>query len=211
MQLPGDVPGKTCPVCRDALDDDIDIQKLLGSPPPFEESLEIADGEAILKEWHGQQEKLKMLFDKQKSQGGIIDLSESDKRRLVISSPRGAVDSDSPSSSSDGSSLNEGELSVAPRNAAGGTTLAQNNAAIRNSRTEFRTKAMPKEKTMKVTAPQSGNAKNSAPATKSNSQSKEETVVANKTSPTMGRAAPNGGHGRGKGGNSGHHNRRRNK
>lgn len=87
FQLPGEAPGKTCPVCRETLEDGIDVQKLLSSPPPFEESLEVADGEAILKEWHSQQVKLRTLFEKQKSQGGIIDLSEMDKKRLVISTP----------------------------------------------------------------------------------------------------------------------------
>lgn len=117
-------------MCRENLDEDINVKKLLESPPPFEESLEISDGDAILKEWHLQQEKLKKLFEKQKSQGGIIDLSEIDKRRLVISSPRGAGDSESPSSSSDTSTgIVEGEVALPQRN---GATQPQSVAPLSN-------------------------------------------------------------------------------
>lgn len=105
IQLPGEEPGKTCPVCRETLNEDIDVKKLLESPPPVEESLEVVDGDAILKEWHHQQQELQRLFEKQKSQGGIIDLTEIDKKMLVISSPRAAGDSDSPSSSDSSSTV----------------------------------------------------------------------------------------------------------
>ncbi|CAL8120093.1 unnamed protein product [Orchesella dallaii] len=116
--LPGDTPGKTCPVCREILEEDIDIKKLLDSPPPFEESLEVADGDAILNDWHAQQARLKVVFEKQKSQGGIIDLSENDRKRLVISSPR-VADSESPSSSSESGTGGDGELLVLQKTGAG--------------------------------------------------------------------------------------------
>lgn len=55
------------------------------SPPPSEE-LDLSRGEHSLQDWEGRKETLKQLFEKQKSQGGIIDLTET-KKMLVISSP----------------------------------------------------------------------------------------------------------------------------
>lgn len=78
----------TCPVCRECLEENIDIDKLIESPPPSEE-LENSGGQpcTVLEDWEGKREVMKRLYEKQKSQGGIIDLTEG-KKLLVISTER---------------------------------------------------------------------------------------------------------------------------
>ena len=59
----------------------IDVDKLVSAPPPAEESEPITPAIPV------PDEKLQQLFNKQRDQGGIIDLSDNCTRLLVISSP----------------------------------------------------------------------------------------------------------------------------
>ncbi|OXA63133.1 E3 ubiquitin-protein ligase RNF25 [Folsomia candida] len=117
----------TCPVCRECLQDDINIEKLIESPPPSEElessSLSRTAAETtnptkavptatnVLQDWEGRKKVLKQLYEKQKSQGGIIDLTEQ-KKMLVISSPGGPED-ESQSPGVGGGTSNNGTNSAA--------------------------------------------------------------------------------------------------
>ncbi|CAG7722771.1 unnamed protein product [Allacma fusca] len=86
--LPNESLGKhCCPVCRNEFTEDIDIQKFLAAPPPSEENQEALLKPCVPEDWLGKRESLNRLFAKQKSQGGIIDLTEKEKKLLVISSP----------------------------------------------------------------------------------------------------------------------------
>jgi len=199
---------------------------LLDSPPPFEESLEISDGDAILSEWHTQQARLKLIFEKQKSQGGIIDLSEIDRKRLVISSPRvaGGADSGSPSSSSDSGTGGDAELLVL--DGAGGNAPPPPQAHIPSSKDcaatqPARTKAFhhPKEKSnsaahhhVRSLSQQNGQVKQMVEGGKPASQTPQEAPVPppGKTSPTFERYhhGHRREHGKGKGGRNGEGRRR---
>ncbi len=85
FQLPSKEVEKLCPVCRMELDPSIDIEKLLQAPPASEDlEVEIVipvSGSSVY------DQKLQDLYNKQRDQGGIIDLSDTSKRLLVISSP----------------------------------------------------------------------------------------------------------------------------
>lgn len=62
------------------------IDQLLESPPPAEDAAAALEkSNALLQDWESQRKVLDKLYEKQKVQGGIIDLSKMGAKLLVIS------------------------------------------------------------------------------------------------------------------------------
>jgi len=73
VKLSSEAIEKLCPVCRLGLDPAIDIDKLKAAPSPSPSEELIGEVE-VPSEWVENRDKLKELYDKQKKQGGIINM-----------------------------------------------------------------------------------------------------------------------------------------